>query len=234
MFKKRKTGALCAALILVYTVCLIGCSNESDLPLQGGGGTTLSLTDPLGSTTKTDPASNGPSSNTSLESSTSTTVSGQAGLSSSSVSANPTNPSSSRSVSNKTNSTSDNPSTSTTIAGKPTGNPIVPNKKLTPITREEYYGYSTLKDHSARAQAYFMIADAVEQMIENVDLTSLAIKKEEFDQVWQCYVADHPHHFWLSNKVNYYISGTRSRKCCCGMIWIKTKKKQHKLNLIKP
>lgn len=73
---------------------------------------------------------------------------------------------------------------------------------LTPITAEEYYGYTLLKksNNAALIETYNRIVVAVEAMQTPIDFTTQPHPPtpEELDTAWEYYRLDYPQHFWLA------------------------------------
>lgn len=75
--------------------------------------------------------------------------------------------------------------------------------ELNVLPKAAFYGYGTLvrKDRPELTALYDMIADAVENRREEIDLsaTELTVTREDLDTVFSCYCIDFPQHFWREN-----------------------------------
>lgn len=127
-----------------------------------------------------------------------------------------------------TTTTSSQPTTTTTIKvseveqdSVPTAAPTQPPKEeepvimgLTPLSKEEYYGYSLLKkerNSQALLSAYNRIVTGVENMETEFSLRDdqNPITDDDLLKVWYYYQLDYPQHFWLDGGFSYSVSGGR-------------------------
>lgn len=100
------------------------------------------------------------------------------------------------------NTTSTTVSTTATTKTNDTQKPatITP---LTPLSPDAYYGYTLLKNESNAAAlqaAYTRVVQSVEKMESTIDLSDLpkSLTKAECSKVWNYYLLDYPHHFWVN------------------------------------
>ncbi len=79
--------------------------------------------------------------------------------------------------------------------------PDIAKTPHTPLSKAEYYQYSTLNDNEK--SAYRLICDAIENTQNSVNLKS---KNLSFNDVWvifQKVIADNPQYFWVSKFISY-------------------------------